>query len=99
MPPLPPFRAQLATLAEHAPRGEQWLHELKYDGYRIGCLIDGEHIQLQRRRDRDWPVSFPEIVESARQLPAEAMLSVEPNAPGQPNSLMNPGDEDARVAQ
>jgi bifunctional non-homologous end joining protein LigD len=74
VPPLPPFRAQLATLAERAPRGEQWLHELKYDGYRIGCLIDGALIQLQSRRDRDWTASFPEIAEAARQLPVKSAI-------------------------
>lgn len=72
--PLPPFRAQLATLAEEAPRGPQWLHELKYDGYRIGCLIDGEGIVLQSRRDRDWTASFPEVVEAARQLNVQSAI-------------------------
>ncbi|RYZ07618.1 MAG: DNA ligase D [Myxococcales bacterium] len=72
--PLPPYRAQLATLAEDAPSGEQWLHELKYDGYRIGCLIESDDIQLQSRRERDWTASFPEVVEGARALGVQSAI-------------------------
>jgi hypothetical protein len=36
------YRPQLAMPAKEAPDGDQWLHELKYDGYRIGCLIRRE---------------------------------------------------------
>jgi len=39
---LPPFQpVQLATLVDHVPAGEQWLHELKYDGYRSLLAIGG----------------------------------------------------------
>ena len=34
---------QLATLKIKAPSGSQWIHEVKYDGYRIQLHIDGEH--------------------------------------------------------
>ena len=38
---LPPYDPQLATLAQAAPAGDGWLHELKYDGYRIGVRLGG----------------------------------------------------------
>jgi bifunctional non-homologous end joining protein LigD len=37
---LPAYRPQLAQLVKAAPEGSDWLHELKYDGYRIGCRIE-----------------------------------------------------------
>ena len=33
----PAYRAQLAQLVSDPPEGDGWLHEVKYDGYRIGC--------------------------------------------------------------
>ena len=37
------FSPQLATLSEHAPSGDEWLSEVKFDGYRAVCSIaDGE---------------------------------------------------------
>jgi bifunctional non-homologous end joining protein LigD len=74
VPPLPRYRAQLASLAEQAPTGTQWLHELKYDGYRIGCEIEHGQVRLLSRRERDWTASFPEIVAAAQQLPVESAL-------------------------
>jgi bifunctional non-homologous end joining protein LigD len=67
-PGLPRYRAQLATLVETPPSGPEWLHELKYDGYRIGCYIDNGAVRLESRRGRDWTQSFPEVVEAAKAL-------------------------------
>jgi bifunctional non-homologous end joining protein LigD len=67
---LPPYRAQLATLVQEAPSGSEWIHELKYDGYRIGCLIHAPEVRLESRRGNDWTSSFPELVEAARHVPA-----------------------------
>ena len=33
------YKPQLATLVREPPAGDEWLHEIKYDGYRIGCRI------------------------------------------------------------
>ena len=35
----PVYRPQLATLAKAPPAGDEWLHEIKFDGYRIGCHV------------------------------------------------------------
>ncbi|HEV7516071.1 MAG TPA: DNA polymerase ligase N-terminal domain-containing protein, partial [Thermoanaerobaculia bacterium] len=37
---------ELATLVAEAPRGEEWLHEIKYDGYRVLCEIDKGEVHL-----------------------------------------------------
>ena len=33
------YAPQLATLVKEPPRGDEWIHEIKFDGYRIGCRI------------------------------------------------------------
>ena len=70
----PPFRAQLATLTTSPPSGEQWLHELKYDGYRMGCEIDHGSVRLISRRGREWTSSFPELVAAVQALALESAL-------------------------
>ena len=67
--PLPAtFRPQLAQVARRPPEGSEWLHEVKFDGYRIGCRIDGEEMRLISRNGKDWTANFPEMREAAAQL-------------------------------
>ncbi len=72
--PLPPFRAQLALLVSEPPDGEGWLHEVKYDGYRIGCAVEGGRATLRSRNGKDWTAQFPEVAEAARALPVQSAL-------------------------
>ena len=70
--PLPErFEPQLATLASTAPEGDEWLHELKFDGYRIGCRVDGRNVSLISRNGNDWTDRFPEVRAAATELPAK----------------------------
>ena len=67
--PLPQvLQPQLATLVGQVPAGEQWLHELKYDGYRILARIEGEQIKLLTRRGNDWAGRFPAAVKALAAL-------------------------------
>src|SRR5207248_1282067 len=67
--PLPiQFRPQLASLVSDPPAGNDWAHELKYDGYRIGCFIEGDHVRLISRNGNDWTAQFPEVRDAARIL-------------------------------
>jgi bifunctional non-homologous end joining protein LigD len=50
---IPPYDPQLAQLVKAAPSGDEWLHELKYDGYRIGCRIDAGAVRLLSRNGKD----------------------------------------------
>jgi bifunctional non-homologous end joining protein LigD len=72
--PVPPYRAQLALLVSEAPEGDGWVHEVKYDGYRIGCAIDGGRVTLWSRRGKDWTAQFPEVADAARALPVRSAL-------------------------
>jgi bifunctional non-homologous end joining protein LigD len=69
---------QLATLVDQAPSGEQWVHELKFDGYRLlGFVVDGE-VRLRTRNGHDWTGSFPAIAAALGKLKAkEAVLDLE----------------------
>jgi bifunctional non-homologous end joining protein LigD len=62
------YNPQLATLVSEPPSGDRWLHEIKYDGYRIGCLIDKNGVRLLSRKGNDWTHVFPSIAEAARKL-------------------------------
>ncbi len=62
------YQPQLATLVKAAPDGGEWLHEIKYDGYRIGCLIQAGRVTLLSRNGKDWTGSFPPLVAAAREL-------------------------------
>ncbi len=76
---LPKFvQPQLATLVSQAPAGEAWLHEMKYDGYRILARLDHGRVRLLSRNARDWTSHFPTIAEAVGRLPADqAMLDGE----------------------
>ncbi len=72
--PVPPFRAELALLVDAAPEEAGWVHEVKYDGYRIGCAIERGRATLWSRRGKDWTAQFPEIAAAAEKLPVRSAL-------------------------
>jgi bifunctional non-homologous end joining protein LigD len=74
---LPKFiEPQLATLARSAPSGEDWLHEIKLDGYRIQARIDRKNnqVQLLTRNALDWTHRVKSLADAARALPVESAL-------------------------
>lgn len=56
---------QLATLEKDAPGGDDWLHEVKFDGYRIQAQIAGSDIRLLTRAGLDWTEKFEGPVTAA----------------------------------
>jgi bifunctional non-homologous end joining protein LigD len=60
---------QLATLVAAPPGGDAWLHEMKFDGYRILCRLDKGRARLWSRNSRDWTSRFPEVAAAAARLP------------------------------
>src|SRR4029079_8694587 len=65
---------ELATLDGEVPTGRSWLHEAKYDGYRILARKAGAEITLYSRSGLDWTVRFPMIAKAMQSFPAETVL-------------------------
>ena len=62
---------QLATLTKAAPTGDQWLSEVKYDGYRALSRIDGRQATVFTRAGNDWTGKWPVIDAALAALPVE----------------------------
>ncbi len=69
---------QLATLVDEPPQGEDWLHEIKFDGYRLLGFVSGGAAALRTRNGKDWTDSFPSLSTAMEKLKAEdAVLDME----------------------
>src|ERR1043165_9771626 len=66
--PHPDYVPQLATLVATPPSGDEWLHEIKYDGYRIGARVRKGRVSLYSRNGNDWTAAFPELADAIRKL-------------------------------
>jgi bifunctional non-homologous end joining protein LigD len=64
----------LATLSETAPDSAEWLHEIKFDGYRMQARIDRGKVRLLTRRGLNWTDKFGAIAQALATLPCETAL-------------------------
>ena len=72
--PTPPptwIKPQLAKLVEKAPDGNEWAHEIKFDGYRMHARLDPGRAQILTRRGNDWTAKYPTIAKSIAGLLAQ----------------------------
>ena len=66
---MPQFVApQLATLVEKPPDGDEWLNELKFDGYRMLCHLNSKHVTFWSRNGKDWTERFPHVAKAVNGL-------------------------------
>ncbi|TGP50907.1 DNA ligase D [bacterium M00.F.Ca.ET.230.01.1.1] len=71
----PSFRpVQLAKLVDTVPAGDRWLHEMKYDGYRILVAVGGGEARAYTRSGLDWSGRFPSVLSEARKLSVRSAL-------------------------
>lgn len=70
-PWIPP---QLASLTADAPAGDDWVHEIKYDGYRLLAGAAGGVVQLLTRNRKDWTGRFTEVADGVRSLGLDGTL-------------------------
>ena len=70
------IKPQLATLKSKAPKGDQWLHEIKYDGYRLQVHLNRGRKKVFTRKGLDWTKRFTEIA-GALAIPGEAVIDGE----------------------
>jgi bifunctional non-homologous end joining protein LigD len=69
---------ELATLVDAPPEGPEWLHEVKFDGYRLLGFVSGESAQLWTRNGKDWTLRFPSLAGALLSLKAKsAVLDME----------------------
>jgi bifunctional non-homologous end joining protein LigD len=61
---------QLCKLVDRPPAGSNWVHEIKFDGYRIQLRVDDGAATLKTRKGLDWTGKFPEIARAAERLSA-----------------------------
>lgn len=63
-----PFSPELAKLVKQAPPGDAWLHEVKWDGYRIvATIVDGK-VRLWSRNGIEWTDKVPELAKAVASL-------------------------------
>ena len=65
---------QLASLVDAPPPGGDWLHEIKYDGYRAITAVAGERVKIYTRNGLDWTDRFTPLVAPLSSLPCESAL-------------------------
>jgi bifunctional non-homologous end joining protein LigD len=86
---------QLATLTEKPPDGDEWLHEIKFDGYRMVCRIDGDAVKLISRNHQEWTGRLNQMIPSIRKLAAHQaildgeVVAVQPDGTTDFQSLQN----------
>jgi bifunctional non-homologous end joining protein LigD len=64
----------LATLHASPPNGKDWLHEIKFDGYRIEARLDHGKVRLLTRKGLDWTHRFRPIAGAVARLDADTAL-------------------------
>ena len=70
--PLPRWvTPQLSKLVEKAPTGLNWVHEIKFDGYRTAARIDCSKVQLLTRSGLDWTEKYPATAAAFAKLPVK----------------------------
>ena len=63
-------KPQLTKLVDQAPDGPDWLHEIKFDGYRMHARLDRGAVRLLTRTGLDWTHKYPAVAAAVALLPA-----------------------------
>jgi ATP-dependent DNA ligase len=64
------IKPQLTKLVDAPPEGPEWLHEIKFDGYRMHARLDRGAVRLLTRTGLDWTHRYPAIATAISSLPA-----------------------------
>jgi len=70
------IKPQLATLRSKAPKGDQWLHEIKFDGYLVQAHVISGRKRVYTRNGLDWTKRFATIA-GALDIPGQAIIDGE----------------------
>jgi len=66
------LKPQLAVLATRPPEGDDWIHEIKFDGYRTLCHMNGKDIKLLTRSALDWTEKYKILLPDLKRLPVKS---------------------------
>jgi bifunctional non-homologous end joining protein LigD len=73
--PFPGFIAPaLATLIEKVPAGDRWIHEIKFNGYRVQLHLVNEEIKVFTRNGHDWSKRFKKVANDAFHINARSAI-------------------------
>jgi len=73
--PYPGFvEPALATSVEKAPSGDRWVHEIKFDGYRVQVHLKDGVVKVFTRRGHDWTKRFKKIAAEAFEIKAGSAI-------------------------
>ncbi|MER8434292.1 hypothetical protein [Mesorhizobium caraganae] len=64
----------MPTLVEKPPERDDWIHEVKFDGYRSQIVIDDAGVRIHTRRGLDWSSKYRDLVKAARDLSVESAI-------------------------
>ena len=57
-----------ATVVRELPEGDEWLYEVKWDGYLALLLKQDRHVQIRSRRNKDLSADYPTVRVGAERL-------------------------------
>jgi bifunctional non-homologous end joining protein LigD len=73
--PFPDFvEPALASPIERVPSGERWIHEIKFDGYRVQVHLHNEAVKVFTRRGHDWTHRFEKAAHDAWRIKAKSAV-------------------------
>jgi bifunctional non-homologous end joining protein LigD len=73
--PYPGFiEPTLATSIDKVPTGERWIHEIKFDGYRVQLHLIHEAVTIYTRRGNDWTKRFKKVADEAWHISAGSAI-------------------------
>jgi bifunctional non-homologous end joining protein LigD len=73
--PFPGFiEPALATSIEKVPSGDRWVHEIKFDGYRVQLHIANSDVKIFTRNGHDWTKRFKKVADDAFHISAASAI-------------------------
>lgn len=83
------IKPQEPRLVLEPPVSDDWLHEIKYDGFRVQLILDWAGARAFTRNGHDWSKRFWPVVNAGEKLPAKSFIidgeMIAPEADGRPN--------------
>ena len=65
---------EIPTAVSEPPEGDEWIHEVKFDGYRTQLVIERRKIRAYSRRGLDWTDRYPGVIRAAEAMPVQSAI-------------------------